>query len=90
VDHEAHLSAEAPPSAGPRDRPRVAVADAASSLIEEQKVEEATGDVEPMSVAHEESPFESRRRRSRAAAFEVGAPKGACRARRSTPRYRST
>jgi tetratricopeptide (TPR) repeat protein len=43
---------------------------------EEVRREEATGDVEPMSVAHEESPFEEPVDGFSSAAFEVEAPAG--------------
>lgn len=51
-------------------------ADAATSLLEEHRVEEATADNEPMSVAHEESPFEEPAPAFTAAALEVEAPEG--------------
>jgi tetratricopeptide (TPR) repeat protein len=75
---EGSWSAEVPQSteAAPIGQEESPWADAASSLIEEQKVEEATGDVEPMSVAHEESPFEEPSSSFTAATFEVEAPPG--------------
>ena len=51
-------------------------AGAAASLLEEHRVEEATADVEPMSVAHEESPFEEPAPAFTTAALEVEAPAG--------------
>ena len=51
-------------------------ADAASSLLEEHRIEEATADDEPMSVAHEESPFEEPASAFTTAALEVEAPEG--------------
>ncbi|HEV8434337.1 MAG TPA: tetratricopeptide repeat protein [Thermoanaerobaculia bacterium] len=51
-------------------------ADAATSLLEEHRVEEATADNEPMSVAHEESPFEEPAPAFTTAALEVEAPEG--------------
>jgi tetratricopeptide (TPR) repeat protein len=75
---EGSLSAEVPQTteAAPIGQEESPWADAASSLIEEQKVEEATGDVEPMSVAHEESPFEEPASSFTEAALEVEAPQG--------------
>ena len=51
-------------------------ADAAASLLEEHQVEEATADNEPMSVAHEESPFEEPAPAFTTAALEIEAPEG--------------
>jgi tetratricopeptide (TPR) repeat protein len=53
-------------------------ADAAATLEEERQVEIATGDVEPMSAAHEESPFEEPDTAAAygSAAFEVEQPQG--------------
>jgi tetratricopeptide (TPR) repeat protein len=49
---------------------------AAESLLEEHRVEEATADNEPMSVAHEESPFEAPSPLFTAAALEIEEPEG--------------
>jgi hypothetical protein len=51
-------------------------AEAGSAFGEEMRVEEATGDVEPMHRAHEESPFEEPVSEYTAAALEVEAPMG--------------
>lgn len=51
-------------------------ADAASSLLDEHHVEDATADDEPMSVAHEESPFEEPAVPFTTAALEIEAPAG--------------
>jgi len=51
-------------------------ADAATSLLEEHRVEEATADDEPMSVAHEESPFEEPAPAFTTAALEIELPAG--------------
>jgi hypothetical protein len=51
-------------------------ADAAVSLLDEQSVEEKTGDAEPMSAAHEESPFEEPASSFTTAALEIEAPEG--------------
>jgi len=76
---EGSFSAEPAPNAeaaAPLGQEESPWADAASSLIEEQKVEEETGDVEPMSVAHDESPFEEPASSFTEAAFEVEQPEG--------------
>ena len=69
---ELPLSTEAAPI-GQEESPW---ADAASSLIEEQKAGEATGDAEPMSAAHQESPFEEPSSSFSSATFELEAPAG--------------
>ena len=51
-------------------------ADAATSLLEEHRVEEATADNEPMAAAHEESPFEEPKPAFTTAALEIEAPEG--------------
>jgi tetratricopeptide (TPR) repeat protein len=71
----------APPAAVPEESPFASeeeqvFADAAASRSEEQRVEEATGDVEPMHAAHEESPFEEPAPSYNAAAVEVEQPQG--------------
>ena len=50
--------------------------DALQSTAEEQRVDQATGDVEPMSAAHEESPFEEQLSAYSAAALTIEAPAG--------------
>lgn len=60
----------------PFDRTRPPFEEAERVLEEEARTEEATGDVEPMSVAHEESPFEEPVSGFTSAAFEVEAPAG--------------
>jgi tetratricopeptide (TPR) repeat protein len=60
----------------PFDRTRPPFEEAERVLEEEQRVEEATGDVEPMSLAHEESPFEEPVSGFTSAAFDVEAPSG--------------
>ncbi|HEY2090309.1 MAG TPA: tetratricopeptide repeat protein [Thermoanaerobaculia bacterium] len=69
----AREAAGAPPQSAEEESPW---ADAASSLLDEHRVEEATADDEPMSVAHEESPFEESAQPFTTAAFEVEAPEG--------------
>lgn len=49
--------------------------DAAQSMQEEQQVDQATGDNEPMAAAHAESPFEEPAAYT-AAAFEIESPQG--------------
>jgi tetratricopeptide (TPR) repeat protein len=51
-------------------------ADAASSLLEEHQTGDATADSEPMSVAHEESPFEEPAATFTTSALEIEAPAG--------------
>ena len=60
----------------PFDRTQPPFADAARSFDEHARVEEETGDVEPMSVAHDESPFEEPVGTFTADAFEVETPAG--------------
>jgi tetratricopeptide (TPR) repeat protein len=60
----------------PFDRTRPPFEEAERVLEEEQRVEQATGDVEPMSLAHEESPFEEPVSGFTSAAFDVEAPAG--------------
>jgi tetratricopeptide (TPR) repeat protein len=60
----------------PFDRTMPPFAEAARSLQEEARVEDATGDVEPMAAEHEQSPFEEPVDSFTSAAFEVEAPAG--------------
>jgi tetratricopeptide (TPR) repeat protein len=60
----------------PFDRTRPPFEEAERVLDEEQRVEQATGDVEPMSLAHEESPFEEPVSGFTSAAFDLEAPAG--------------
>jgi tetratricopeptide (TPR) repeat protein len=60
----------------PFDRTLPPFADAARSFDEHARVEEATGDVEPMSAAHDESPFEEPVSTFTSDAFEVETPSG--------------
>ncbi|HEX6640732.1 MAG TPA: tetratricopeptide repeat protein [Thermoanaerobaculia bacterium] len=60
----------------PFDRTMPPFAEAEHTLEEEARVEEATADVEPMSVAHDESPFEEPVSDFSSAAFDVEAPAG--------------
>lgn len=60
----------------PFDRTMPPFAEAERVLEEEARIDEATADVEPMSVAHEESPFEEPVSGFTADAFEVEAPAG--------------
>jgi tetratricopeptide (TPR) repeat protein len=71
---------EAPPDrfdeTSPFDRTRPPFEEAERVLEEEQRVEQATGDIEPMSLAHEESPFEEPVSGFTSAAFDLEAPAG--------------
>ncbi len=60
----------------PFDRTMPPFAEAEQSLEAEARVEEATADVEPMSVAHDESPFEEPVSGFSSDAFAVEAPSG--------------
>ncbi len=60
----------------PFDRTLPPFADAARSFDEHARVEEETGDVEPMSAAHDESPFEEPVSTFTSDAFEVETPAG--------------
>jgi tetratricopeptide (TPR) repeat protein len=60
----------------PFDRTMPPFDEAERVLEEEARVEEATADVEPMAVAHDESPFEEPVDTFTAAAFAVEAPSG--------------
>jgi tetratricopeptide (TPR) repeat protein len=60
----------------PFDRTLPPFAEAARSLGEEMRVERETADVEPMSRAHDESPFEEPVEGFTAAAVEIEAPLG--------------
>ena len=60
----------------PFDRTMPPFEEAERSLEEEARVEEATGDVEPMSAEHEESPFEEPVSGFTSDAFAVEAPAG--------------
>lgn len=60
----------------PFDRTLPPFADAARSFDEHARVEEETGDVEPMSAAHDESPFEEPVSTFSSDAFEVETPAG--------------
>jgi tetratricopeptide (TPR) repeat protein len=60
----------------PFDRTMPPFAEAGSAVGEEMRVEEATGDAEPMHRAHEESPFEEPVSEYTAAALEIEAPMG--------------
>jgi len=51
-------------------------AEAAATVTREQRIEQATGDAEPMRAAHEESPFEEPAPASTAEAIAVEPPKG--------------
>lgn len=68
--------AAAPESAPPVMEEESPWAGAAASLLEEHRVEEATADNEPMTVAHEESPFEEPAPAFTTAALEIEAPEG--------------
>jgi len=68
--------ASEPAVAAPSTEEESPWADAATSLLEEHHIEEATADNEPMSVAHEESPFEEPVPAFTTAALEVEAPEG--------------
>jgi tetratricopeptide (TPR) repeat protein len=80
LEAEAEPEPEAVPAPfeedSPFDRTMPPFAEAAQSLEEEARVEEATADVEPMSVAHDESPFEEPIGGFSSDAFEVEAPAG--------------
>lgn len=77
---EAMIPSAPPPSPfeedSPFDRTMPPFAEAEHSLEEEARVEEETGDVEPMAVAHEESPFEEPVSGFTSDAFAVEAPAG--------------
>jgi len=66
----------APMEDSPFDKTVPPFADAAKSVDEEVRMDEATGDNEPMSFAHEESPFEEPAEGFTAAAVEIEAPSG--------------
>ena len=74
------IEAEAAPALfeedSPFDRTMPPFAEAAQTLEEEARVEEATADAEPMSVAHDESPFEEPVSGFSSDAFAVEAPAG--------------
>ncbi len=66
----------APMEESPFDKTVPPFDEAARSIDEGARIEEATGDVEPMAFAHEESPFEEPIGGYTAAAVEVEAPVG--------------
>lgn len=75
IEHEVNPPQVAAPEPVPAEE-ESPWADAAASLLEEHHVEEATADVEPMSVAHEESPFEEPSPVFTTAALEIESPEG--------------
>ena len=66
----------APMEESPFDKTVPPFAEAAKSAGEEMRMEDATGDSEPMAFAHEESPFEEPAAGFSAAAVEIEAPSG--------------
>jgi tetratricopeptide (TPR) repeat protein len=60
----------------PFDRTMPPFDEAAQAFAEEQRAEIATGDAEPMSAAHEESPFEEPVAEYTAASVDIEAPSG--------------
>ncbi|HUP62780.1 MAG TPA: tetratricopeptide repeat protein [Thermoanaerobaculia bacterium] len=81
VEEEAPPVAESPAlvpmeEESPFDRTMPPFSEAATMRGEESAAEDATGDAEPMSLAHEESPFEEPVSEYTAAAVEIEAPAG--------------
>lgn len=72
----APAEAAAEPEESPFDRTIPPFAEASRALAEEFRLEQETGDSEPMSVAHEESPFEEPVSGFTSAAVDIEAPGG--------------